>query len=193
MLRGPNLWSRHTALEAIVDCDPLERAIDQLPAFEVKLRERFPQLGFMRFSGKTEVVSLAHVIEHAALDLQAQAGCPVTFSRTIQTSDVGVYQVVVEYTEEAVGRMAFDFALALIQAARDEAPFDLATALHELASLYEEVRLGPSTGSIVDAAIAHHIPYRRMTEGSMVQFGWGSKQKRIQAAETSDTLSLIHI
>jgi hypothetical protein len=34
---------------------------------------------------------------------------------------MGVYQVVVEYTEEAVGRMAFDFALALIQAARDEA------------------------------------------------------------------------
>jgi cyanophycin synthetase len=100
----------------------------------------------MRFSGKTEVISLAHVIEHAALDLQAQAGCPVTFSRTIQTSDAGVYQVVVEYTEEAVGRMAFDFALALIQAARDEAPFDLATALRELASLYEEVRLGPSTG-----------------------------------------------
>ena len=190
MLRGPNLWSRHTALEAIVDCDPSERAIDQLPAFEVKIRERFPQLGFMRFSGKTEAVSLAHVIEHAALDLQAQAGCPVTFSRTIQTSDVGVYQVVVEYTEEAVGRMAFDFALALIQAARDEASFDLVTALSELASLYEEVRLGPSTGSIVDAAIAHHIPYRRMTEGSMVQFGWGSKQKRIQAAETSATSAI---
>lgn len=190
MLRGPNLWSRHTALEAIVDCDASERAIDQLPTFEVKLRERFPQLGFMGFSGKTEVVSLAHVIEHAALDLQAQAGCPVTFSRTIQTSDVGMYQVVVEYTEEAVGRMAFDFSLALIQAARDEAPFDLATALHELASLYEEVRLGPSTGSIVNAAIAHHIPYRRMTEGSMVQFGWGSKQKRIQAAETSDTSAI---
>jgi cyanophycin synthetase len=190
MLRGPNLWSCNTALEAVVDCDASERAIDQLPGFEVKLRERFPQLGFMRFSGAKETVSLAHVIEHAALGLQSQAGCPVTFSRTIQTIDAGVYQVVVEYTEEAVGRMAFDFALALIQAARDEAPFDLATALHELASLHEEVRLGPSTSSIVDAAIARHIPYRRMTEGSMVQFGWGSKQKRIQAAETSATSAI---
>ena len=28
------------------------------------------------------------------------------------------------------------------------------------------------------------IPYRRLTSGSLVQFGWGSKQRRIQAAET---------
>ncbi|MDP3621332.1 MAG: cyanophycin synthetase [Polynucleobacter sp.] len=190
MLRGPNLWSRHTALEAIVACDENERSIDLIAGFEQKLRERFPQLGLMRFSGASETISLAHVIEHTALGLQAQAGCPVTFSRTVQTIDAGVYQVVVEYTEEAVGRMAFDFALALIQAAQDEAPFDLMTALSELASLYEDVRLGPSTGSIVDAAIARDIPYRRMTEGSMVQFGWGSKQKRIQAAETSNTSAI---
>jgi cyanophycin synthetase len=56
--------------------------------------------------------------------------------------------------------------------------------------LDEDVRLGPSTGSIVDAAVLKGIPYRRLTEGSMVQFGWGSKQRRIQAAET-DTTSAI--
>jgi cyanophycin synthetase len=48
----------------------------------------------------------------------------------------------------------------------------------------------PRTGSIVDAAVVKGIPYRRLTEGSMVQFGWGSKQRRIQAAET-DTTSAI--
>jgi cyanophycin synthetase len=59
-----------------------------------------------------------------------------------------------------------------------------------LRDLDENVRLGPSTGSIVDAAVLKGIPYRRLTEGSMVQFGWGSKQRRIQAAET-DTTSAI--
>lgn len=190
MLRGPNLWSRHTALEAIVFCDESERSIDSIPEFENKIRERFPQLGSMRRGGQNEVLSLAHALEHAALGLQAQAGCPVTFSRTLQTVDVGVYQVVVEYIEEVVGRMAFDFAFALIQATLNDAPFDLAAALSELEALYEDVRLGPSTGSIVDAAVQRNIPYRRMTEGSMVQFGWGSKQKRIQAAETSDTSAI---
>ena len=60
----------------------------------------------------------------------------------------------------------------------------------KLRELDEDVRLGPSTGSIVDAAVIKGIPFRRLTEGSMVQFGWGSKQRRIQAAET-DTTSAI--
>ena len=42
-----------------------------------------------------------------------------------------------------------------------------------LRELDEDVRLGPSTGSIVDAAVAAAFPYRRLTEGSLVQFGWG--------------------
>jgi cyanophycin synthetase len=51
----------------------------------------------------------------------------------------------------------------------------------------EDLRLGPSTGSIVSAAIARGIPYRRLTEGSLVRFGWGAKQRRIQAAEVDTT------
>jgi cyanophycin synthetase len=49
------------------------------------------------------------------------------------------------------------------------------------------VRLGPSTGSIVNAALARGIPYRRLTQGSLVQFGWGAKQRRIWAAEVDST------
>jgi cyanophycin synthetase len=148
MLRGPNLWSRHTALEAIVSCEESERSIDSIPQFETKIRARFPQLGSMRRGGHNELLSLAHALEHAALGLQAQAGCPVTFSRTVQTIEPGVYQVVAEYIEEVVGRMAFDFAFALIQATLNDAPFDLAAALSELDALYEDVRLGPSTAPL---------------------------------------------
>ena len=130
---------------------------------------------------------MAHALEYATLGLQAQAGCPVTFSRTTQTLETGVYQVVVEYSEEAVGRLAFKLAHDLCLAALTDQPFDPADALHRLRELDETVRLGPSTGSIVYAAVARNIPYRRLTEGSMVQFGWGSKQRRIQAAETDRT------
>lgn len=189
-LRGPNLWSRHTALEAIISCDPDERSIDTLNSFESRLRARFPQLRLMRMGGHNEVVSIAHVVEHVVLGLQAQAGCPVTFSRTVQTVEEGIYQVVVEYSEEIVGRLAFKLALELIESAKNDQSFDLADALNQLSVLDEDVRLGPSTGSIVQAAVQRNIPYRRMTEGSMVQFGWGSRQKRIQAAETSDTSAI---
>ena len=186
-LRGPNLWSRHTAIEAIVSCDESERAISNLPGFEDRLRERFPAIALIQASIGNDVVSMAHAVEYAALGLQAQAGCPVTFSRTTQTQEPGVYLVVVEYSEEAVGRLAFELALELCRAAFDDHAFDSATALRGLRELDEDVRLGPSTGSIVYAAVARNIPYRRLTEGSMVQFGWGSKQRRIQAAETDQT------
>ncbi|MQM29541.1 MAG: cyanophycin synthetase, partial [Candidatus Accumulibacter phosphatis] len=97
------------------------------------------------------------------------------------------YQVVVEYSEEVVGRLAFELAQELCRTAVEETPFDLDEALKRLRELDEEVRLGPSTGAIVYAAMARNIPYRRLTEGSMVQFGWGSRQRRIQAAETDRT------
>lgn len=186
-LRGPNLWSRHTAIEAIVYCAEGERNVDDLPGFETRLRERFPELAMLRPAGHDEAVSMAQVLEFAALGLQAQAGCPATFSRTAQTVDAGTYQVVVEYSEEAVGRMAFELAQQLCQAAIDDAPFDLADALRRLRELDEDVRLGPSTGAIVYAAAARNIPHRRLTEGSMVQLGWGRRQRRIQAAETDRT------
>ncbi len=183
-LRGPNLWSRHTAIEAIVSCTETEQTIGNIPGFEERLRARFPEIGFLTPTNHAEAISMAHALEFAALGLQAQAGCPVTFSRTTATIEPCVYQVVVEYSEEAVGRSAFELAEALCLAAVEDRPFDLDAALASLRELDEDVRLGPSTGSIVQAAVARGIPYRRLTEGSLVQFGWGSRQRRIQAAET---------
>lgn len=189
-LRGPNLWSKNTAIEAIVSCADAECSIDNLPDFEARLRARLPQTGLLRPEGHQGAVSIAHVLQIVALTLQAHAGCPVTFGRTSSTIEPGVFQVAVEYSEEEVGRLAMDLAQQLVQAALDDAPFDLADALKRLRELDEDVRLGPSTGSIVNAATARNIPYRRLTKGSMVQFGWGSKQRRIQAAETDLTSAI---
>ncbi|BCK86836.1 cyanophycin synthetase [Sideroxyarcus emersonii] len=183
-LRGPNLWSRHTAIEAIVHCDEVEQDIARIDGYEKRLRALFPEIAFLQVAGRKEAVPLARALELAALDLQAQAGCPVTFSRTTATFEKGVYQVVVEYSQEKVGRRAFELAQQLCNAALHNADFDLAAALAELRELDVDERLGPSTGAIVEAAIARGIPFRRLTRGSLVQFGWGSKQRRIQAAET---------
>jgi cyanophycin synthetase len=184
-LRGPNLWGLHTVIQALVSCNKEEIRLDHLPGFEERLRERFPQITVFP-SGAT----LVSALELATLGLQAQAGCPVTFSRSVAVPDPGLYQVIVEYSEEAVGRLAIELALELCTAALDDLPFNLTSALSQLRELDEEVRLGPSTGSIVAAAVARGIPYRRLTEGSLVQFGWGSRQRRIQAAEMGSTSAI---
>ncbi|MCV2369715.1 cyanophycin synthetase [Roseateles oligotrophus] len=187
-LRGPNMWSRHTAIEAVVHCSPAEQSIAEMPDFEARLRALFPSIGALRpASASRTPVSLAHVLEQATLALQAQAGCPVTFSQTHITSEAGSYQVVVEYSEEDVGRLAFEEACKLVEAARDGGAFDADATLAKLREMDEDVRLGPSTGSIVNAALARGVPYRRLTQGSLVQFGWGAKQRRIWAAEVDAT------
>ena len=186
-LRGPNLWSQHTSIEATVFCSGSENNIDTIPGFEARLRERFPAISSLQPAGHHEAVTMAHVLEFATLGLQLQAGCPVTFSRTVQTPEVGTYRVIVGHSEEKVGLLAFDLAQALCISAIEDTVFDLTDALHRLRELNEDIRLGPSTGSIVQAAVARGIPFRRLTEGSLVQFGWGSKQRRIQASESDRT------
>ena len=183
-LRGPNLWSRHTAIEAVVrlaDDDWLLRR----PGLDAALRERFPQIG--PWPLPPEQMSLAHVLAQAAVALQAQAGCPVSFHRCTATVEAGVFQVVAQYSEESVGREALSAAEALIRAAMAGEAFDTQARIGQLRDIDEDVRLGPSTGAIVDAALSRGIPYRRLTQGSLVQLGWGSRQRRIWAAEVDST------
>ena len=189
-LRGPNLWSQHTSIEATIVCSGPENNINTIPGFEARLRECFPEISLLQPAGHHEAVTLAHVLEFATLGLQVQAGCPITFSHTALTPDADTYRVIVGYSEEKVGKLAFELAQALCSAAIEDTAFDVTDAIHRLRELNEDIRLGPSTGAIVKAAVARGIPFRRLTEGSLVQFGWGSKQRRIQASE-SDTTSAV--
>src|SRR5262249_13310565 len=66
-------------------------------------------------------------------------------------------------------------------------PFDFATELVELIDFAQRRQLGPSTGSLVRAAEARDIPWLRLNDYSLVQFGHGKDQKRIQATGTTET------
>ena len=94
-LRGPNLWSRHTAIEAVVTCEGVECDLDQIPDFTVRLRARFPDIRPLRPLGHKDPLSMAHALEAVALGLQAAAGCPVAFGQTVATPETGVFQVIV--------------------------------------------------------------------------------------------------
>ncbi len=195
-LRGPNLWSRYTAIEMEVQCTPAECEIDALPGFEDRLRALCPGVADLRAPGYHGPITLAHVLEAIMLALQVKAGCPLSFSQVNATPVPHLYQVVVEYSEEEVGRLAQRFALQVTTHVFDlvrgklppdsPAP-DVTAMLAELRELDEDLRLGPSTGSIVNAAVARGIPFRRLTSGSLVQLGWGVRQRRIQAAEIDTT------
>lgn len=180
-LRGPNRWSRHTAIQATISCTPQEYRVDQLEGFESRLRTRFPDIGISAPAGEFAALSLAQVLAVAALALQAQAGCAVAFCHGTPGLTPGIFFAIVQYTEEAVGMLAVELAEALCNAALADTPFELADALQRLRQLDATVRMGPSTQAIVRNAAARDIPFRRLTAGSKVVLGWGSRQRRLQA------------
>lgn len=194
-LRGPNRWSRCTAIEAIVACKqdrPVTRNALDLPACIARLQPAFPEISHLASAyPENQHLTMAHVLETIALSLQKQVASPVSFSCTVPVAEEpDTYQVVVEYSEEDTGRLALEIATECCLAAMNDTRFDLTAALSRLRELSEDIRPGPSTRSIINAAMARNIPCRRLTAGSLVQLGWGSRQQRIQAAETGSTSAI---
>jgi cyanophycin synthetase len=197
VLRGPNYWANFPVLEAWVDLGPLKDSpSDELPGFNDRLMAWLPTMiehrcsigergGF--FERLRRGTYQAHILEHVALELQSLAGDEVGFGRTRETAEEGVYKVALEYLEEAVGKAALEAARDLCLAAVYDKPFEVAESIRQLRSLAQRSRLGPSTKSIVDAALARGIPARRLNSGSLVQLGYGARSRRILAAETDRT------
>ncbi|WP_341714268.1 cyanophycin synthetase [Limnobacter sp.] len=190
-LRGPNLWSKNTSMEALVFCEENERLYDRFANIEMRVRSALPGIGSLRATGfEQSNIALAHILSRAALRFQVDAGSQVTFAHVADNITTGYFRVVVQYEEEDLARAAFEEAHQLILAALAGDDFDANSAIERLKEIYEDCKLGPSTGSIVNAALRRGIPIRRLTQGSLVQLGWGSKARRIQAAETDTTCAI---
>ncbi|HTM53377.1 MAG TPA: cyanophycin synthetase [Pirellulales bacterium] len=199
-LRGPNIWANFPVLEAWVDLKEFDASTsDQLPGFNDRLTTWLPSMvehrcslgqrgGF--FERLRRGTYLAHVLEHVTLELQTLAGTPVGFGRARQTSEPGIYKVAIEYKEEELARACLAAAHELCMAAIAGQAYDLEGAVKRLESLAHDICLGPSTASIARAAAERDIPVRRLSAGSLVQLGYGAKQRRICTAETDRTSAI---
>ncbi len=203
-LRGPNYWSGYWKKLTIMRLDIgayEEKPTDKIDGFYGRMVEVMPSLvthgcsyqeegGFLR--RVEEGTWAGHVIEHLALELQTLAGMDTGYGRTRETDDKGVYNVVYSYTEEAVGRFAGRAAVRLFLDLAENRPIEeiteaLAKDIQEMREIREDVRFGPSTGSLVEEAEGRDIPFIRLNDQSLVQLGYGVHQKRIQATTTANT------
>lgn len=98
--------------------------------------------------------------------------------------------MVFSYVEEAVGKATASASVEIAQPLIEGHDFDLETFIQELRVIREKVRLGPSTGSIVQEAINRNIPGIRLNKNSLVQLGYGINQRRIQATVASTTSNI---
>lgn len=199
-LRGPNIWANFPVLEVWVDLEELEQSpSDVIPGFNDRLMSWLPSMyehrcsegvpgGF--FERLRRGTWMGHILEHVTLELQSLAGNTVGFGRARETSIAGVYKVAIEYQDENVGVAALYTAFRLLQAAINNQPFDVNGEIAKLRDLVHEFCLGPSTGAIVAAAKERDIPCIRLNSDSLVQLGYGARQRRICAAETDRTSAI---
>lgn len=203
-LRGPNYWSGYWKKLIIMRLDIGEyedKPTDKIEGFYDRMKEVVPTLashgcsyqeegGFLR--RVEEGTWAGHVIEHFALELQTLAGMDTGYGRTRETDERGIYNVVFSYLEEEVGRFAGRTAVRLFLDLADGKPVKelkdaLTNDIQEMREIREDVRFGPSTGSLVEEAVNRDIPYIRLNDQSLVQLGYGVHQKRIQATTTVNT------
>jgi cyanophycin synthetase len=201
-LRGPNIWSvqRKKLIQMRLDLEDMEQfPTNKIDGFRERLETMFPTMiehrcsegvrggFFMRIDRGTW---MGHVIEHIALEIQSLAGMETGFGRTRETKTPGIYNVVFSYTEENVGLFAAESSVNIAEALIAGREYDFEADIQKMREIRERVRLGPSTGSIVEEAVARDIPWIRLGTNSLVQLGYGVNQMRFQATITQKTSSI---
>lgn len=208
---GPNLYAHFPVIRHVLDLGVLEewptarlgetfitKLVNQLPGLSEHGCSYGVPGGFLRRMREDEGTWMGHVLEHVSIELQIQAGSEVSFGRTRSTGNPGEYNMVFQYKQKDVGMEASRLGMQLL---KQLLPTELNAQLAEPAETdfnFDEERtafirfaqrkeFGPSTQSLVGAAEARDIPWLRLNQNSLVQFGQGKFQKRIQATITSET------
>jgi cyanophycin synthetase len=199
-LRGPNIWTYRSVLEAWVDIHDLEDCPSNvIPGFYERLTAMLPSLvehrcsigergGFLK--RLRDGTWPGHILEHVTLELQNLAGMTGGFGKARETSIRGVYKVVIRAWQKDVSTAALHMGHDLLMAAIEDRPYDVDAAVLRLRDLVDSYMLGPSTRCIVEAAAdkSRRIPFiRLLAEGNLVQLGYGARQRRIWTAETDRT------
>jgi cyanophycin synthetase len=208
---GPNVYANFPVICYQIDIGELENwpsvklgedfingLVAALPSLQKHGCSYGEEGGFLRRLVEDEGTWIGHIWEHVAIELQNLAGSSVSFGRTRSLKDKGCYYVVYQYQQKDVGLEAGALGLKLlthlmptaIQAsitANIEPDFNFAEELNDFIKMAQRKEFGPSTASLVAAAEERDIPWLRLNNYSLVQFGQGKYQQRIQATITSET------
>jgi len=210
---GPNIYAHFPVIRHVLDLGELEDwptaklgegfigpLLESLPGLQEHGCSYREPGGFVRRMREDEGTWLGHVMEHVAIELQNVAGSAVTFGRTRSIDgQPGHYNMVFQYKNSEVGREASQLALSLIHSLLPDdikpkdAPdkdWDFPEARDSFIRFAQRREFGPSTASLVEAAEERDIPWIRLNRQSLVQFGHGRYQQRIQATTTTRTSNI---
>lgn len=132
----------------------------------------------------------AHITEHIALEMSIQAGIEVGFGKSIFDSEPDVYKVIVRFRNEEAMKFLLRTAVEVAQCLMNGSEYsasELQVKIAQAKQIVSDTELGPSTRAIVEAAEKRGIPWCRLNDLNMIQFGHGKNRRLIQATTTSLT------
>jgi cyanophycin synthetase len=188
---GPNLYAISRAIRQRIDFGR-DRALRTVGDFEGMADELNRLLPGIAERVALPGLSLGSVLAEIGLELQLLAGLDVKLvALSPRSGDGRVADVVYGYETEEIGLEAGTLAREVLRVLTDDADqkpdFDFAAELKSFFKFAQRRALGPSTGSLIQAAEARGIPWVRLNEQSLVQLGHGKFQRRIEATITSMT------
>ncbi|HYG77039.1 MAG TPA: cyanophycin synthetase [Planctomycetota bacterium] len=199
-LNGPNVFHNKPVLVMRLDLEDLaDIESRQRPEFISKLLKALPGLQEHRCSlgragGFVERLHtgtyFGHIVEHVALELSAPAGIEVGFGKTVFSGVPRCYDVAVRFVCEEGMKHLLKTAVEIVEALLNDKPFDLERRLEEARDIVAEFDLGPSTRCIVEAAESRGIPWMRLNDANLIQFGYGKFRRYIQAAMSSQSSAI---
>jgi cyanophycin synthetase len=96
----------------------------------------------------------------------------------------------IEYEEESLTAECIKTAKRMLDEDAWRMPEANTFEDRRLIDLADDIRLGPSSLAILEAASERGIPFHRLNRGSLVQLGEGRRQRRIWTAETDATSAI---
>jgi cyanophycin synthetase len=194
---GPNVYHRKPVLIMSLDLESLtDISSVEIGGFISRLLKTLPGLETHRCSpgyvgGFVERLErgtyFAHIVEHITLELSTIVGIDVGYGKSIYGGHRGLYNVVVRFKSENGMKALLNIAVELAESLVQNKEFALKMRLEEVKDLIASEALGPSTQALVDAAHRRNIPWRRLNEQNLIQFGYGKHCKFVQATTTSST------
>jgi len=130
---------------------------------------------------------LGHVVEHVALELQGLAGWTVNYGATLAVGEKGKYDIIFAYQAKEGALAAGNLAIELVRSLLEGWEFSVAEGVKKIQKAAAKTELGPSTRAIAKAALKRGIPVLPLGIGSLLQLGYGCRQKRVQATVTANT------
>jgi cyanophycin synthetase len=194
---GRNIYSHKTCIRLTLDVEELydtpskdiegfnDRLLNALPG----LKKHGCSLGYEGgFADRLkEGTYLPHIFEHMIIEMQNSLGFIDVKYGKARCVERNIYYIVYQYELQEAGLLCAENALNCINNFIDGLDFDMRSAMTTIEKEISSIRLGPSTKGIYDEAKSRNIPVTRLGNNSIIQLGYGARQRRIEATLTDST------